>query len=99
YKASDPATSDLLVLDDFIPKGGLPKAPALLLVHPPSFPGGVVRGKMHDSRMSGNEAASPLLDGVDLASLTIGAGASQRLALPPQVRAPARRSGRPPNPL
>jgi hypothetical protein len=89
YEASDPATSDLLVLDDFIPKGGLPKAPALLVVHPPSFPGGTVRGKMKDSRMSGNEAASPLLDGVDLASLTIGAGASQRLALPAQYSATA----------
>jgi uncharacterized membrane protein len=89
YKPSDPGTSDLLVLDDFIPKGGLPKAPALLLVHPPTFPGGVVRGKMHDSRMSGTEAASPLLDGVDLASLTIGAGASQRLALPAQFSATA----------
>ncbi|HVW47381.1 MAG TPA: VWA domain-containing protein [Solirubrobacterales bacterium] len=82
YKASDPSTSDLLVLDDFVPKGGLPDAPALLLVHPPSFPGGSVRGAMHDSRMSGTEAASPLLDGVDLESLTIGAGASQRLSLP-----------------
>ncbi len=89
YKPSDPATSDLLVLDDFIPKGGLPKAPALLLVHPPSFPGGRVRGPMHDSRMSGSEAASPLLDGVDLASLTIGAKASQRLALPAQFSAAA----------
>ena len=89
YKASDPATSDLLVLDDFVPKGGLPKAPALLLVHPPSFPGGHVRGAMHDSRMSGSEAASPLLDGVDLASLTIGAGASRRLALPAQFSAAA----------
>jgi Ca-activated chloride channel homolog len=89
YEASDPATSDLLVLDDFIPKGGLPKAPALLIVHPPSFPGGKVRGRMHDSRMSGSEAASPLLDGVDLASLTIGAGASQRLALPAQFSAVA----------
>jgi len=89
YEPSDPGTSDLLVLDDFIPKGGLPKAPALLLVHPPSFPGGELRGKMHDSRMSGTEAASPLLDGVDLASLTIGAGASQRLALPAQYSAVA----------
>jgi Mg-chelatase subunit ChlD len=89
YEASDPASSDLLVLDDFIPKGGLPAAPALLLVHPPSFPGGTVRGKMKDSRMSGTEAASPLLGGVDLASLTIGSGASQRLALPSQFSATA----------
>ena len=82
YKASDPSSSDLLVLDDFMPKGGLPNAPALLLVHPPRIPGAHLRGTMHDSRMSGTEAASPLLSGVDLSSLTIGAEASQRFALP-----------------
>jgi uncharacterized protein YegL len=83
YKPStDPSSSDLLVLDDFMPKGGLPNAPALLLVHPPRIPGAHLRGTMHDSRMSGTEAASPLLSGVDLSSLTIGAEASQRFALP-----------------
>jgi Ca-activated chloride channel family protein len=89
YKASDPGTSDLLVLDDFMPKGGLPEAPALLLVDPPSFPGGGVRGTMKDSRMSGTEAASPLLAGVELASLTIGAEASRRLTLPASFSAAA----------
>jgi hypothetical protein len=89
YKASDPGTSDLLVLDDFMPKGGLPDAPALLLVDPPSFPGGAVRGTMTDSRMSGTEAASPLLAGVELASLTIGAEASKRLVLPASFSAAA----------
>jgi Mg-chelatase subunit ChlD len=89
YKPTDPGTSDLLVLDDFVPKGGLPNAPALLLVNPPSFPGGTTLGKMHDSRMSGTEAASPLLEGVDLSSLTIGAGASRRLDLPASLRAAA----------
>jgi Ca-activated chloride channel homolog len=89
YKASDPATSDLLVLDDFMPKGGLPNAPALLLVDPPSFPGAQIRGTMHDSRVSGTETASPLLAGVELASLTIGSEASQRLALPAAFSAAA----------
>jgi Mg-chelatase subunit ChlD len=89
YEATDPGTSDLLVLDDFMPEGGLPEAPGLLLVNPPSFPGGRVLGKMHDSRMSGFEAASPLLEGVDLSSLTIGAGASKRLALPASLSAAA----------
>jgi uncharacterized protein YegL len=89
YKPSDPGTSDLLVLDGFVPKGPLPKAPGLLLVNPPRFPGGHVLGKMRDSRMSGSEAASPLLDGVELASLTIGAGASRRLALPASFSAAA----------
>jgi Ca-activated chloride channel family protein len=89
YKPSDPGTSDLLVLDDFVPKGGLPGAPALLLVDPPSFPGGAVHGAMTDSRMSGTEAASPLLTGVELASLTIGAEASKRLVLPASFSAAA----------
>jgi Ca-activated chloride channel homolog len=93
YQPTDPGTSDLLVLDDFVPKGGLPKAPALLLVNPPSFPAGAGKEaaakKMHDSRMSGTEAASPLLEGADISSLTIGAGAARRLALPPTMTAAA----------
>ncbi|MBS1883402.1 MAG: VWA domain-containing protein, partial [Actinobacteria bacterium] len=89
YRPTDPGTSDLLVLDDFVPKGGLPAAPGLLLVNPPRFPGAHVLGTMADSRMSGTEAASPLLDGVELASLTIGAEASRRLALPAAMTAAA----------
>jgi Ca-activated chloride channel family protein len=89
YKPSDPGTSDLLVLDDFVPKGGLPDAPGLLLVNPPRFPGGQTSAKMKDSRMSGSEASSPLLEGVELASLTIGAGASRRLTLPASLTAAA----------
>jgi len=89
YEPTDPGTSDLLVLDDFVPKGGLPKAPALLLVNPPSFPAGRFLGKMKDSRMSGTEPASPLLEGADISSLTIGAGAARRLALPATMTAAA----------
>lgn len=89
YEPTDPGTSDLLVLDGFVPKGGLPEAPGLLLVNPPRVPGGRVIGKMKDSRMSGFEAANPLLEGVDLASLTIGAGASKRLALSDSLSAVA----------
>src|SRR6185312_5535151 len=89
YRSTDPGTSDLLVLDDFVPEGGLPDAPGLLLVNPPRLPGGHLLGTMVDSRMSGSEDASPLLDGVDLASLTIGAKASRRLALPAAMSAAA----------
>ena len=93
YRPTDPGTSDLLVLDDFVPAGALPKAPALLLVNPPRFPAGGDRqqdqGKMHDSRISGTEAASPLLEGADISSLTIGAGAARRLALPATMSAAA----------
>ncbi len=89
YRPSDPGTSDLLVLDDFVPPGGLPEAPAVLLVNPPRYPGGQLIGKMVDSRMSGFDAGSPLLEGVDLASLTIGSGAARRLALPDSLSAAA----------
>jgi Ca-activated chloride channel homolog len=97
YRPTDPGTSDLLVLDDFVPKGGLPDAPALLFVNPPRFPGAGTQGrdqqqdqgKMHDSRLSGTEAASPLLEGIDISSLTIGAGAARRLALPAAMTAVA----------
>ena len=90
YRSTDPGTSDLLVLDDFVPKGGLPDAPGVLLVNPPRLPGGGhLRGTMKDSRMSGTAATSPLLEGVDLASLTIGAEASRRLALPAAMSAAA----------
>jgi uncharacterized membrane protein len=89
YEPTDPGTSDLLVLDGFMPKGGLPEAPGLLLVNPPRVPGGRVIGKMKDSRLSGFEPANPLLEGVDLASLTIGAGAARRLALPDSLSAAA----------
>ncbi|MBS1846080.1 MAG: VWA domain-containing protein [Actinobacteria bacterium] len=93
YRPTDPGTSDLLVLDGFLPKGGLPKAPALLLVNPPYFPTGGQSledaPKMRDSRLSGTEAASPLLEGADISSLTIGAGAARRLALPATMSAAA----------
>ena len=46
-------------------------------------------GPMKDSRMSGFEAASPLLEGTELASLTIGANASRRLTLPAAFSAAA----------
>jgi hypothetical protein len=89
YEPTDPGTSDLLVLDGFMPKGGLPDAPGLLLVNPPSFPGGRSLGTMKDSRISGLEGSSPLLEGVELASLTIGSKASKRLALPASMSADA----------
>lgn len=89
YRPTDPGTSDLLVLDDFVPPGGLPQAPALLLVNPPRFPSHGSQGKMRDSRLSGTEAASPLLEGADISALTIGAGAARRLALPASMTAAA----------
>ncbi|MGD9735639.1 MAG: VWA domain-containing protein [Solirubrobacterales bacterium] len=90
YRPTDPRTSDLLVLDDFLPRGGLPQAPALLLVHPPRLPGGAVAAEpLADSRLSGEAEGDPLLAGVDLAALTIDAGAAERLRLPRWARAVA----------
>jgi von Willebrand factor type A domain/Aerotolerance regulator N-terminal len=82
YRAAAARGSDLLVLDGFLPKGGLPAAPSLLLVDPPRLPGGEVDGKLADSRLSGERSDSPPLGGVGLESLTIGAGAARQLTPP-----------------
>jgi Ca-activated chloride channel family protein len=89
YRATDPGSSDLLVLDGFLPPGGLPDAPSLLLVDPPRLPGGRVLGTLRDSRLSGEEAGSSLLKRVDLSSLTIYRGGARRLALPTGLSAVA----------
>jgi Ca-activated chloride channel family protein len=90
YKPSDPRSSDLLVLDDWLPGETLPQAPALLLVHPPRLPGGEVgRRPLEDSRLSGESEADPLLAGVDLSALTIDAEAAAKLRLPSWARAVA----------
>ena len=70
--------------------GGLPRAPALLLVHPPRLPGGAVGSKpLADSRLSGEAEGDPLLAGVDLSALTIDSEAAERLVLPRWARAVA----------
>lgn len=89
YRSTDPQTSDLLVLDGWLPPGGLPAAPSLLLVAPPRLPGGRVAGTLSDSRLSGTEAASSLLEGVELASLTVYAHGARRTALPSWMAAVA----------
>jgi hypothetical protein len=85
YDAVDARTSDLTVLDGWLPHGGLPASPSVLLIDPPSVPGGRVRANLSDSTPSGTEAGSELLTGVDLASLKIDAGAGRTLALPPYL--------------
>jgi Aerotolerance regulator N-terminal/von Willebrand factor type A domain len=76
------ARSDLLVLDGWLPPGGLPRARAVLLVDPPSVPGGRVRGRLSDPAVSGVDPASPLLADVDLTSLAVASGAARRIAPP-----------------
>jgi uncharacterized protein YegL len=91
YKPSDPRTTDLLVLDHFLPKGVLPRSPAILLVDPPRLPGGGVVSdeRLADSRLSGEAEGDPLLAGVDLAALTIDDEAAAKLVLPSWARAVA----------
>jgi hypothetical protein len=89
YRATDPGTSDLLVLDGWLPPGGLPDAPSLLLVDPPRVPGGRVHGTLSDSRLSGFESSSPLLEGVDLSALTVFGGQARRVTLPTWMTAVA----------
>jgi hypothetical protein len=68
------------------PDGGLPPAPTLLLVDPPSLPpGSRAAGTLPDTTVSGLDAASPLLADVDLTSLDVPGGTAERLTLPDWV--------------
>jgi uncharacterized protein YegL len=89
YRAGDARTSELLVLDGWMPAGGLPRAPGLVLLAPSHLPGALVTGALADSRISGSEAASALLTEVSLASLTIEPGAARRISLPSWMTAAA----------
>jgi len=82
YRPSDARESELVVLDDWVPKGALPPAPAVLLVDPPHVAGGRVGGPLSDVALSGTDAGSALLEGVDLASLEIDPGAARQIRLP-----------------
>jgi hypothetical protein len=82
YRSTDPETSDLLVLDDWLPAGGLPAAPSILLVAPPRLPGGRVDGFLTDSRVSASDPTSALLNDVDLTSLTIDSHQARKLTPP-----------------
>lgn len=82
YRRSDAQASDLVVLDGWVPPGGLPPSPGVALLDPPSVPGGDVRGPQADSTLSGADATSPLLEGVDLSSLSIDPGSARQVSLP-----------------
>jgi hypothetical protein len=83
YRASDAAQSTLVVLDHWIPRDGLPPSPAVLLVDPPRLPEGHVGGVLGETVVSGTDAGSELLAGVELSALSIDQGAATRLAPPP----------------
>ncbi|MEO9174428.1 MAG: VWA domain-containing protein [Gaiellales bacterium] len=83
YRARDARRSELVVLDGSLPASGLPAAPAVLLISPPSLPGGSVGGAIAAPAVSSIAASSPLVEGVDLTSLSIGRGVASVLSLPP----------------
>lgn len=82
YRAAAAHRTGILVFDGTLPHGGLPAAPAVVLIDPPRIPGGKVGAPLTDARVSDTEAASPLLDDVDLSSLDIDHGTAHRLSLP-----------------
>jgi hypothetical protein len=82
FRRSDAAQSGLVVLDHWIPRGGLPPSPAVLLIDPPRVPEGRVDGTLGETVVSGTDASSELLGGVELSSLSIDAHAASRLTLP-----------------
>jgi hypothetical protein len=82
YRPALARSSDLIVLDDWLPPSGLPPSPGLFLVDPPRLPGGRAGPLMTDTTLSGTDAGNPLLADVDLSSLTIDPGAARRLTLP-----------------
>lgn len=82
YRPAQVRSSDLVVVDGALPGGGLPPAPAVLLVDPRQLPGGRVDGVQADPTLSGTDPSSPLLADVDLSDLIVQAGAAHRLVLP-----------------
>ncbi len=82
YRPAQVRSSDLVVVDGVLPGGGLPPAPAVLLIDPRKLPGGHVGGVGADPTLSGTDPTSPLLNDVDLSGLTIASGAAHRLVLP-----------------
>lgn len=75
----------LLILAGWMPSGGLPATPSLLLFDPPRFPGAPAPSVLTDTGVSDEDAASPLLAGVDLTSLDIPQGAGEHLVLPQEL--------------
>ncbi len=75
----------LLVFAGWMPSGGLPATPSLLLVDPPSFPGAPSPKVLTDTGVSNEDTTSALLTGVDLTSLDIPQGAGEQLVLPQEL--------------
>ena len=83
YRRRDALASMLVVLAGFVPRDGLPPAPAVALIAPPRLPAGSIDGAIASPTVSGQAIGSELLTGVDLASLSVDRGAAELLTLPP----------------
>jgi Aerotolerance regulator N-terminal len=86
YRPSDARQSAIVVLDGSLPAEGLPQAAGLLLIDPPRLPGGHVGPAMRETDLSGTDASSPLLAGVDLSSLIVDSGGARVMTPPVSLR-------------
>ncbi len=82
YRPRDAARSVLVVVDGPLPRGGLPRSPAVALVHPDELPGGLAGGSLPTVPVTGTDDTEALLDGVDLSSLTVDQHAARAYTLP-----------------
>lgn len=83
FRRAEAARSSLLILDHWVPAGGIPPSPAVLLIDPPRLPEGHVGASLPDAAVSGSDASSVLLAGVELSALAIDPGAARTLEPPP----------------
>jgi hypothetical protein len=86
YKAADGAASVLVVVEGALPRSGMPRSPDVLLVHPAAVAGAGAAGSLPTAPVTGAADGDPLLQGVDLSSLSIEAGAAHGYPLPAWMR-------------
>jgi len=86
FKGGGTALAGPLVLAGWMPPGPLPATPSLLLIDPPTIPGSPPPGVLGGATVSGEDTASPLLDGVDLTSLDVPQGTGEQFSLPEGLR-------------
>ncbi|MBV9279866.1 MAG: hypothetical protein JOZ41_07280 [Chloroflexi bacterium] len=82
FALAQASSSDVVILDGQAPPPQLPAVPEMILIDPPSLPGGRALGDAADTAVSGVDAANPLLSGVDITSLDVPAGTAERLSPP-----------------
>jgi hypothetical protein len=86
YRPDDGAESVLVVVEGALPRSGVPRSPAVMLVHPATVPGTRASGSLPTAPVTGAADGDPLLQGVDLSSLSVEAGAARGYPLPGWMR-------------